>query len=161
MNSGFRAYGILSLFFMLSIKEIFERGRDYPFPRPPNCLKDGCRSGRIWGHGYVEAYFEGYETALVLKRYICAECGSVYTIRPLGYWPRHHVPIRIIFQRLCHRVRYGVWGRSYFSRQRQGHWLRALQGNLKVYLGTSFTGSVVEGFFELLHKDKIPIIRLF
>jgi hypothetical protein len=144
---------------MLCIKEIFVFGRKYPFPRPPTCLKEGCGSGRIWGHGYVDAYFDGYGTALVLKRYICADCGCVYTIRPFGYWPRHHVPIRIIFRRLCHRVNHGVWDKTSISKQRQGHWLRALQRNIKAYLGMSFFGDVMEGFYELLHKDKIPILR--
>lgn len=150
---------LLSLFLMICIKEIFRLGRAYPFPRPPNCLKNGCSSNRIWGHGFADIYFDGYETPLCLRRYICADCGCVYTIRPFGYWSRHHVSVRIIFNSLCHRIKHGVWDKSFFSRQRQGNWLRALRLNIRTYLGMSFRGDGVEGFYELLHILVIPVIR--
>ena len=151
---------VLSLFFVVCFKEIMKLGRRYPFPRPPNCLRDGCKSSRLWGHGYVEAYFEGYNTSIYLRRYRCDDCGCVYTIRPFGYWPRHHVPARIIFQRLCHRIKQGVWDRSKgLTRQRQGHWLRALKKNIRAYLGMSFEGSIAEGFYDLIHTGRIPVQR--
>lgn len=148
------------LFFTGSIKELFERGRDYAFPRPSACLREGCGSSRIWSHGYVDAHFDGYGTALVLKRFVCAECGCLYRLRPFGYWPRHHVPIRIIFARLCHRITKGVWGSREFSRQRQGHWLRALGRNITTSLGLSFSGDLLEGFHEVLQRGKVPVKRL-
>lgn len=153
-------YGILSLFMMVCIKEIFKHGRGYAFPRPSRCLKEGCGSSRIWKHGFADAYFEGYDTALYLRRYLCADCGSVYTLRPFGYWPRHHVPVRIIFHTLCHRITHGIWDKSHFTRQRQCNWLRALKRNIKVYLGISYEGEVLEGFYELLSIPIIPVIRL-
>jgi hypothetical protein len=153
-------YGILSLFMMVCIKEIFKHGRGYKFPRPSSCLKSGCGSSRIWKHGFVDAYFEGYDTALYLRRFICADCGSVYTLRPFGYWARHHVPVRIIFHKLCHRITHGIWDKSLFTRQRQCNWLRALKRNIKVYLGLSYEGEVLEGFYELLAVPIIPVIRL-
>lgn len=154
-------YGILSLFLMVCIKEIFRQGRSYEFPRPQNCLKEGCGSGRIWKHGFIDAYFEGYETALCLRRYICADCGCVYTIRPFGYWPKHHAPIRIIVERICHRLTHGAWGRSAFTRQRQGHWIRALRNNIKTYLGLGFSGNNAEGLYALVHMGLQPVARLF
>jgi hypothetical protein len=144
---------------MLSIKKIFLLGKGYAFPRPPNCLREGCRSGRIWGHGYVDVWLEGYDKAICLKRYICADCGCVYTIRPFGYWPRHHVTVKIIFGSICHRVRHGVWEKGAFTRQRQGNWLRALRRNIKAYLGMNFIRNVLEGFYELLHRGKMPVFR--
>ncbi len=153
-------YIVLSLFFVVCFKEIIRLGRGYRFPRPPNCLRDGCKSRRLWGHGYVESYFDGYDVPICLRRYRCDDCGCVYTIRPFGYWPRHHVPVRIIFQRLCHRITQGVWDRSNgLTRQRQGHWLRALKKNVKTYLGINFSGAVTEGFYELTHSCRIPILR--
>ena len=135
-------------------------GRRYPFPRPPNCLKEGCKSQRVWGHGYVEAWFEGYNTPICLRRYRCHDCGCVYTIRPFGYWSRHKAPVRIIIQRLCQKIKQGVWDKSDgLTRQRQGHWLRALKKNIKTYLGMSFGGSVLEGFYELINTDRIPAQR--
>lgn len=149
----------MSLFFMVCIKELFSLGTEYPFPRPVNCLREGCRSTRLWGHGFRDSYFDGYESTIPLKRYVCADCGCVYILRPFGYWPRHHVPVRIIFQSLCHRIQNGVWDRSCFSRQRQGHWLRALQKNILMYLGMDFSGSITEGFLELLHKIGVSVKR--
>jgi hypothetical protein len=66
----------------------------------------------------------------------------------------------VIFQRLCHRIRQGVWDKSNgFTRQRQGHWLRALKRNILTYLGTAFRGDVLKGFYELIHAGKIPSLR--
>jgi hypothetical protein len=62
----------------------------------------------------------------------------VYTIRPFGYWPRHHVPVRIIFNSLCHRVKHGVWDNGLFTRQRQGNWRRAFLRNIKTYFRNEF-----------------------
>lgn len=148
------------LFFMADIKKLFKQGRDYLFPRPRVCVMEGCGSGRIWSHGFVDAYFEGYSTAFYLKRYVCADCGCVYKLRPFGYWPRHHVPILIVLDCLCCRIRNGVWGSGAFSRQRQGHWLRALGRNIKTYLGLGFAGDLLEGFYELLENGMVPVNRL-
>ncbi|MEW6248950.1 MAG: hypothetical protein AB1555_19945 [Nitrospirota bacterium] len=147
------------LFFMAGIKSLVERGRSYPFPRPRVCLKEECQSSRIWSHGYVDAYFDGYAGALSLKRYICADCGCVYTVRPFGYWPRHQVAVTVIFNRLCHRIRHGRWGDSPLSRQRQGHWLRALKRNVLFHLGLHFAGDLLEGFHELLRQGIQPVKR--
>lgn len=147
------------LFSMLSIKGILEMGKEYAFPRPKTCLREGCGSCRVWGHGFVEAWFEGYGKPVWLKRYICADCGCVYTIRPFGYWPRHRVPARIIFRSLCHRIEHGKWEKGVFTKQRQVNWLKALRKNIKIHLGMSFAGDVIEGFFELLHGGRIPVLR--
>ena len=149
------------LYFMSSIKEIFRGGRCYRFPKPSRCLRQGCGNITLWGHGYVEAYFEGYDSPVCLKRYRCSDCGCVYRLRPFGYWPRHPVSIRVIVQSLCHRVEKGQWDRSKgLSRQRQGNWLRALRRNITLLLGMDFSGGPLDGFYELLHRGKVPLVRL-
>ncbi len=146
---------------MSSLKEIFRRGRSYGFPKPLQCLRQGCGNITLWGHGYAEAYFEGYDHPLYLKRYRCADCGCVYRLRPFGYWPRHHVPIRVVLQRLCHRLQEGQWDRSRgLRRQRQGNWLRALRRNIKSILGMDFSGGIAEGFYELIYQGQVPPKRL-
>ncbi len=73
---------------------------------------------------------------------------------------RHKVPVRIIFQRVCHRIKQGEWDKSKgLTRQRQGHWLRAIKKNIMTYLGMSFGGSVLEGFHELIYRGRIPVQR--
>lgn len=151
-------YDLLSLFLMVCIKRLFELGRSYPFPRPPTCLR--CGSPRIWGHGFKDSYYEGYDSALPQKRYICAECHCVYTLRPFGYWPRHHVPATVILGSVCRRIREGAWkADTLLSRQRRQHWLRSLARNIKVHVGMDFEGDPMEGFYELLHQGRIPVAR--
>ena len=151
---------LLSLFLMVSIKQLFCCMRQYQFPRPRICLHPGCSSMRIWGHGFKDAYFDGYLPALPLRRYVCADCGCVYTLRPFGYWPRHHVPAVIILSSICQRIRSGHWGmKDSLSRQRQRHWLDALVKNIKAYMGMDYVGDMLDGFFELLHLGRIPVER--
>jgi len=150
----------LSLFLLVCIKEIFERGRGYQFPRPEHCLKEGCGRDRIWGHGYVGIWYYGYESLVYLRRYRCADCGCVYTIRPAECWPRHRTPIMIIMKRISHRICEGVWDISRgLTRQAQGNWLRALKKNIKLHLGLDFTMGLMEGFHELIAAGRIPVQR--
>jgi hypothetical protein len=156
--SGLRC-GLLSLFFWMSVKEIFRLGINFPFPRPERCLKDGC-GGRVWGHGFVERYFDGFGKALFLRRWRCPDCGTIYTIRPHGFWSRHHAPIQTVCRSLCHRLRHGTWDRSLgLSRQRQNHWFQALKKNILSRLGMSFRRRILRGFHELVPLITIPVVR--
>lgn len=145
---------------MMSVKEILRLGRKCPFPRPRLCLREGCGSSRIWGHGFVERYFDCCDSPVELRRWRCPDCGAVYTMRPFGYWPRHHAPILIILKSLCHRMLRGFWGKALgLTRQRQSHWLRALKRNIPAHLGMSFGGGVMSGFHELVPTLGVPVIR--
>jgi hypothetical protein len=155
-----RRCGLLSLFFMMSVKVIFQQGRKYPFLRPRSCLREGCGSSRMWGHGFVVRYFDDCNGHVLLRRWRCPDCGTVYTMRPFGYWPRHHTPVRIIMKSLCHRVLRGFWDKALgLTRQRQDHWLRALRRNVLSHLGMSFGGGVMSGFHELIPILSVPVIR--
>jgi hypothetical protein len=157
--SGERCW-LLSLFFWMSVKEIFRLGRDCPFPRPRKCQRKGCGSTRIWGHGFVERYFDNCDDPVELRRWRCADCGAVYLMRPFGYWPRHRASITIIVKSLCHRVLHGFWDKTLaLSRQRQGHWLRALRKNISAFIGMSFGGGLMYGFHELVPLIKVPVLR--
>ena len=130
-----RAKGdLLSLFLMVCIKELFSCRQEYLLPRPPSCLRPGCSSMRIWKHGFKDAYFDGYAAALPLRRYICADCGCVYTLRPFGYWPRHHAPAIVILSSICKRIQDGHRGmKESLSLQRQRHWMQTLGRNIKAH----------------------------
>lgn len=43
---------------LVELKQIFELGRSYPWPRPECCPR--CSSWRVWGHGYAARYFDGF-----------------------------------------------------------------------------------------------------
>ena len=84
----------------------------------------------------------------------------MYVMRPFGYWPRHRAPMRIILKSLCHRILRGVWNKALgFSRQRQGHWLRALRKNILTFMGMSYPGGLMTGFHELVPVLYVPVIR--
>jgi len=42
---------ILSL--CICLKDIVQKGRDFPWPKPEHC--PNCQGNRLWGHGFVEA----------------------------------------------------------------------------------------------------------
>jgi hypothetical protein len=145
---------------MMCVKEIFRLGKGYPFPRPERCLHEGCGSSRIWGHGFVLRYLDGYAEPLWFRRWRCPDCGCVYTIQHAGYWPRHHAPIQAIALSLTYRTMHGFWDKTLgFTRQRQGHWLRALKDNIKMWLGMSFSRGAMAGFHELVGLHIVPVVR--
>jgi hypothetical protein len=145
---------------MVSVKEIFRLGRKFPFLRPRSCLRVGCGSTRIWSHGFVGRYFDECDSPVELRRWRCPDCGAVYTMRPFGYWPRHHAPIRIILKSLCHRILRGFWDKANgLTRERQGHWLRALKRNILSHLGMGFGGGVMAGFHSLVPIIGVPVVR--
>lgn len=78
---------VLVLFMDLCAKTLVELGRNYPWQRPERC--PGCSGVRVWGRGFVLAYFdEAGSGCVLLKRYRCPECRVVMPVRPSGYWPR-------------------------------------------------------------------------
>ena len=56
--------GVGSLILSLSVNlpSLMSQGKSYPWPRPPCCPR--CEGRRLWGHGYVGRYFDGYEERL-------------------------------------------------------------------------------------------------
>lgn len=87
-------------------------------------------------------------------------CGCVYTIRPRGYWSRHRTPVWTIAEALRYRLTHGFWNKTLGpSRQRQGHWLRALKMNVKAHLGMAFSKGLMEGFSGLISRGLVPVYR--
>ena len=81
-----------------NLKEIEKKGRSYPWSRPEICLC--CRQSHVWGHGFVEALFDGYAKALLLRRYRCPVCGCVIKLRPKAYFSRFQATIRQVVAHL-------------------------------------------------------------
>jgi len=53
-------------FVTVIFKEIFDQGRNFPWDRPPKSPK--YNSFKVWGHGFVPAYFDHFDTPVLLKR---------------------------------------------------------------------------------------------
>ena len=47
------------IFFPVILKQLFHLGRFFPWPKPERCPR--CGSHRLWGHGFVAAYFDGFD----------------------------------------------------------------------------------------------------
>jgi hypothetical protein len=138
------------------LKEIFAQGKDYPWPRPAECPK--CKRKRLWGHGFVSAWFDECEGAVFLRRYRCPECSCVVRLKPQGYFDRFQCAKESIRTNLRHRIKTGRWLPG-ASRSRQGHWLRALMRNAKAYLGDVFDGDLLDAFDSLWAMGKVPVNR--
>lgn len=153
-NRGYpQRHTILILFVEASVKKIFELGRTFPWPKPERCPRCG---GRIWGHGFTTAYFDGFGTALWLRRYRCPDCRVVIRMRPKGYWSRFQASIASIHQSLVERLSRLKW-REDLPRSRQRHWLKGLILQVRLHLGASWPGSLIEAFDELSSRGICPV----
>jgi hypothetical protein len=140
----------------VSIKEIVRLGRDFPWPRPERCPR--CGHCRLWGHGFVSAYFDGYWEPLWLRRYRCPACRLILQLKPSGYFKRFQASIETIRQSLSHRFYRHLWPPG-THRQRQGHWLRSLFKQAKVHLGLSGFEDILEAFDRLMSLGINPVSR--
>lgn len=139
----------------VSIKELFRLERHYPWEKPGQCLR--CR-GRVWGHGFVGANFDGYDQPLWLKRYQCPDCGCIIRLRPRGYFKRFQATITTIRDCLVYWVRYHRW-KAGPSPPRQRHWINALRTHLVLQEGLNRVQDLVAGFDRLWDLGIIPVSR--
>lgn len=144
------------IFFAVKLKELFEKERDYPWQKPKKC--PCCNSHRLWGHGFGEAIFDGYNRPLLLKLYRCPDCGCVIRLRPKGYFKRFQASVETIQSSIALKSRNNRWLAG-VSRTRQSHWLNALKKRIKAYLTETFVEGSVAGFEYLLQLGQIPVSR--
>ena len=145
----------LVLHVAVNVKELFTLGRLYPWPWPHRCRL--CGSKRIWGHGYVARYFEGFVYPLWTRRLRCPECGTVYTLRPDMFVSRFRYSLATIVLSLAAKITGKAPVIPLPSRQAVQYWLRALT------LQASRTANVlrpdVDTLHALLSRDIIPFTR--
>lgn len=148
---------VLILFVEVCVKTLVEVGRGYPWEKPKQCPQ--CQGVRLWGHGYVEAYFdEAGGRCVLLKRYRCPECGLVIRLRPWGYWKRIQATISTVRQCLIDRLEKGRWPPG-CNGARGRHWLRGLRRQVCTRLGLSYAERLAEGFSELLRRGVCAVSR--
>ena len=144
------------IFVGVSLKEIFKKQRKFVWPRPDGCPR--CRMSKLWGHGYVEAYFDDLTGPVYLRRYRCPECRCVIRLRPKGYFPRIQASIETIRTSLGHRLREGRWPAG-TSRSRQRHWLNRLITKTIGLLGNAWKDRLLEAFDRLLCLGMVSVSR--
>ena len=144
------------IFYAVELKELFKKGRNYPWQKPDSCPR--CNSYRLWGHGFAEAIFDGYQRPLLLKLYRCPDCGCVIRLRPKGYFKRFQAPIETIRSSIALKSKTNRWLPG-ISRSRQCHWFRSLCKRIKVYLTDTWYQGILAGFDYLLQLGQIPVSR--
>jgi len=145
------------IFFPVVLKRLFDEGRDYEWPRPERCPR--CGNYKVWGHGFVEALFDGFSQALFLKRYRCADCKCLMRCRPEGYFSRFQASIETIRSSISNKSTQDRWLPG-ISRSRQAHWWRALQRQVAARLGDTWKGGMVAAFDHLRSSgQQTPVSR--
>jgi len=146
--------GTMIIFVCANLKEIFIKKRDYAWPKPEVCPR--CKMSKLWGHGFVAAYFDDFAGQIQLRRYRCPECCCVIRLRPGGYFRRIQASIRTIRSSLWQRI---VRGRylSGLSRSRQRHWLNGLMRNTVAHLGHGWKDRLLEAFDCFMSMGKVPV----
>lgn len=139
------------LYTKVSVKKIFEEEKDYAWRRPERCPK--CGSGRLWGHGYVERYFEGFGEALWMKRWRCVDCGGVHTMRPEGFWRRFRHSVVGMVRSLKEKISGGGW-LGEVRRQAQQYWWRGF-GKQCAREGRNVFKKTLEALERLVEKGVI------
>lgn len=136
------------------LNEIYLEGRNYNWKRPECCPR--CNSVRVWGHGFVAAFFDCFDECLFLRRYRCPDCKCIIRMKPTGYFNRFRASIDTIRSCLCHRILNGRWPGG-ISKSRQRHWLAALKRKTMAYFG--FDQSLMAAFERLRQMGQIPVSR--
>jgi len=139
----------------VSVKELFKLGRNYPWKRLSGCPR--CQ-GRIWGHGFVTAWFDGFQDPLWLKRCRCPDCGGVFRLRPRGYFKRFQASMVTIRDCLAYWMETHRW-KAGPSPPRQRHWFKALRKQLLIHWGLNRIKDLLNGFDWLWSQGIIPVSR--
>jgi hypothetical protein len=151
---------LLILKISVSTNEIiqYQLGKMSPWPRPERFPR--CGHWRLWGHGFISAYFKGYAECFWLKWYHYPLCRLILRLRPAGYFSRFQSSIETIRQSIVYRFYHHLCPPG-SNRQRQGHWQRSLLKKGKYYLGMDGLGGVGGMFDKLMGMGVNLVSRSF
>jgi hypothetical protein len=134
------------------LKDIFEMGREFPWKKPDKC--PCCGNWKVWGHGFVSAFFHGFCCALWLKRYRCPACGCVIRMRPASHFSRFQSSRHTIRSTLLYRINAGRWPKD-SCKSRQRHWLKNLKRQKTAWL--HWKAELSQAFDLLLDQGRVPV----
>ena len=143
-------------FVAVILKEIFDQGRKFSWERPSKC--SGCGSFKVWGHGFVPAFFDGFDESLLLKRYRCPDCGCVITMRPASHFSRFQASRATIRSALQDRINNGRWPHGLNS-ARMRQWLTNLKRQIKAHLPRNWGAGLIAAYDYFVDIGKIPVSR--
>jgi len=153
----------LVLHVAVDVQRLVELGKKYPWPKPARCLF--CKSSRLWGHGYVLRYFEGFVRPLWIRRLRCPDCRTVYTMRPDLFPRRFRHSLRAILSSLMTKIADGCWLPS-LPRQNQQYWFKGLKlqsvrfKNILSPDKATVNEIILSGFIPASHSLDCAMLRL-
>ena len=159
--------GALILYLSVDFSKIQTFGKAYRWPRPRRCPR--CDGYRVWGHGYVNRYFDGVFTSLPMKRWRCPDCRAVHTMRPDTHWRGFWASESIILSSIDYKESAGCW-LGEISRERQQYWFRGFQKQRQFdgpprTLGKLVSQRIIAATHSLTHREitvyKHPPYRIF
>ena len=123
----------------------------YAWDQPEGCPK--CGGCRLWGHGFVQRYFEGIDTTyLWVKRWRCPDCNAVHTARPKQFFRRFRYAIMTILACLCEKLERGKW-MSCIPLRTQQYWYAGLK-----IQSSRHANAAVPALLDLRRLLAIPIV---
>lgn len=137
------------------LKVIFDQGRDFLWERPCECPR--CTHWKVWGHGYVQALFEGFDVPLWLKRYRCPGCGCIIQMRPSSHFSRFQSSREVIRSALARRISHGKWPPGPSGRMR--YWLKNLKRQMRAHLTEKWNSGLMPAFDRLVSMGLVPVSR--
>ncbi len=128
-------------------------GKDFPWLEIKICP---CCSGKIWKHGFVSAWFHGFDQAIFIRRFRCIDCKKVFRVRPSSHWSRFQYSKKTIKTCLSYRVFKKLWLPA-IKKRNQKIWMFRLKQKIKIFLGMNYGKDVMTAFKDLLQKGMIPV----
>lgn len=144
-------------FVAVQLKEIFEQGKDFQWVRPAACLK--CHHYKVWGHGFVPRFFDGFVFCLYMKCYRCPLCRCVMTSRPDSHFSRIRCCKETIRALLALRITTGRWQPSSLPSSRMRHWMANLARQAISHLTEAWKEGLIAAFDRLLVMGCVPVSR--
>lgn len=156
-DSPYYKQGSMIDFVAVQLKYIFEQGKDFPWVRPVACLR--CRHSKVWGHGFVPRFFDGFVLCLYMKCYRCPLCRCVMTSRPDTHFNRIRCCKETIRALLALRITTGRWLPSSLPPPRMRHWLTNLKRQTLAHLTDTWKDGPIAAFDCLLGMGHVPVSR--
>jgi len=148
--------GFMLHFVSVHLKEVFEQGTNFKWPRPACCPR--CNHYKVWGHGFVSRLFDSFASTFLIKRFRCPDCGCVITCRPSTHFSRIQADKTVVRHSLSNRLTIGRWSEG-ISSSRQRHWLFNLQRKAKARLSDVWRQGLMAAYDRLLELGYVPVSR--
>ncbi len=148
------------LIFRLNLEIIKDLGKKYLWNKPNMC--PSCRGNRLWGHGFVLRYFQGFHLGLWMKKWRCPDCGAVHTGRPYDYPPGFQHSENTIYNAIRNKLSQKSYLKE-ISYQTQQYWHKALSfqsrlNNNWIDIEKFFTQYIMNGQLMITFRLKYRVI---